>query len=69
MVDRSPVDIAAVMLDGEVVDRAIARARADLVRLNRKLGLPLLLWQDGRVVEVPAAELETDVSPLQPDEQ
>jgi hypothetical protein len=34
--------------------RALRRAAQRVHAENRKLGLPLILWQDGKVVEKPA---------------
>ena len=34
--------------------RALRRAAEKVHAENRKLGLPLILWQDGKVVEEPA---------------
>ena len=34
--------------------RALRRAAQRVHAENRKLGLPLILWQDGKVVEGPA---------------
>jgi hypothetical protein len=34
--------------------RALRRAAQKVHSENRKLGLPLVLWQDGKVVEKPA---------------
>jgi len=35
-------------------ERAMRRAARKVQSQNRKLGLPLVLWKDGRVVEKPA---------------
>lgn len=34
--------------------RALRRAAQKVQTENRKLGLPIILWQDGKVVEKPA---------------
>ena len=34
--------------------RALRRAAQKVHTENRKLGLPIILWQDGKVVEKPA---------------
>ena len=47
-------DPAEVLRDGAAIDRAIVRAHRDVVLRHRKLGLPLVIWRDGRVVEVSA---------------
>ena len=52
MIDRSTKDISAIVRDGTAIDRAIEAARRRIVREHRRLGLPLVIWRDGRVVEV-----------------
>lgn len=53
MIDRSTKDSAAILRDGAAIDRAIVLAGYRVVRRHRQLGLPLVIWQHGRVVEVP----------------
>lgn len=53
MIHRSTKDIAAILRDGTAIDRAIERAGYAVVRRHRQLGVPLVIWQDGRVAEVP----------------
>ena len=44
--------------DPLAVAAAVARAADDLRRRNQLLGLPLVIWRDGRVQHVDAATLE-----------
>lgn len=64
MTKRSRKDIGAIVRDGTAIDRAIEAARRRVVREHLRLGIPLAIWQDGRVVEIPpettAALLEQD---------
>lgn len=53
MIHRSQKDIAAIVRDGTAIDRAIERAGYAVVRRHRQLGVPLVVWHDGRVVEMP----------------
>ena len=53
MIRRSAKDIAAILRDGAAIDRAIERAGYAVVRRHRQLGVPLVIRQDGRVVELP----------------
>ena len=53
MIQRSTRDIAAVLRDGAAIDHAIEAAGYAVVRRHRQLGLPLVIWQDGQVIEVP----------------
>lgn len=51
-------DPAEVLRDGVAIDRAIVRAHRDVVLRHRKLGLPLVIWRDGKVVEVSADSID-----------
>jgi hypothetical protein len=51
-------DIGAIMRDGKAVDRAMDRAFRRVVEHHRRLGLPLVMWRDGRVVRVPADSVQ-----------
>jgi hypothetical protein len=46
-------DIGTLFKDGAVIDAALASAAEAAVREARMLGRPLVVWQDGRVVELP----------------
>jgi len=52
MIDRSRKDIGAIIRDGTAIDCAIEAARRRVVRRHKQLGVPLVIWQDGHVVEV-----------------
>lgn len=53
MIHRSTKNPGAILRDGTAIDTAIEMAGYDVVRRHRRLGVPLVLWRDGRVVEVP----------------
>jgi len=55
---RSTRDIAAMMKDPRWVQEALAQARRDMVRRHRLLGIPLVIWRDGKVSQVPADEFD-----------
>lgn len=59
MIDRSSKDIAAIVRDGTAIDRAIETARRRVMQRHRQLGLPLAIWQQGRVVEIPPESIAT----------
>lgn len=54
MADRPRKDVGAIVRDGTAIDGAIETARWRVVLRHRQLGLPLVVWRDGRVVEIPA---------------
>jgi hypothetical protein len=42
----------------EKVEAALKSAVAKVIEENKRLGLPLIIWRDGKVVHVPPEELE-----------
>jgi hypothetical protein len=55
---RSTRDIESIIRDGSAIDRAIVAAHRRVIRLHRQLGVPLVIWRDGQVVEVPPESIE-----------
>lgn len=51
-------DIERLIVEGEVPDRAMVATHRSVILEHRLRGLPLVLWRDGKVVEVPADEVE-----------
>jgi mannose-6-phosphate isomerase-like protein (cupin superfamily) len=52
-----PREIGPLFIDGAVIDAALTAAAQAAVREARMLGRPLVVWQDGRVVELPLEAL------------
>lgn len=55
---RPSRDIERSIRDGTVIDRAIVAARGRVIRRHRLLGVPLVIWRGGRVVEVSPESVE-----------
>lgn len=53
----SAVDIGRLMEEGAPIDRAVEEAQAITVRRHRQMGLPLVVWREGRVCWVSADEI------------
>ena len=49
---------ATILRDGDAIDRAIAATHRRVVLRHRQLNIPLVLWRDGRVIEVPPESVE-----------
>jgi hypothetical protein len=47
------MDPGAITRDGAAIDAAIARAQPRVMVRHRQLGMPIAIWRDGRVVEIP----------------
>jgi hypothetical protein len=63
---RTKPDPATVLRDGEALDRAIVAAQRRVVETHRKLGLPLVIWRDGKVVKVSASRVRLPKLPQVP---
>lgn len=55
---RTSHDTARAVRDGDVLDRAMVAARRRVIRQHRLLGVPLVIWRDGMVVEVAPESVE-----------
>ena len=49
--------IGQVFLKQKPIERALKRAAANAIEENRRAGLPLVIWRDGKTVLVSAEEL------------
>jgi hypothetical protein len=58
--EKKPVDIGRIIRERTLVDEAIRKAIQDTLRLHKKLGDPVVGWKDGKVVWIPAAEIELE---------
>ncbi len=55
--DRSK-DVGKIFRDGTLIDKALQEAAQEAKRTHQRLGLPAAVWRDGKVVWVPAEELD-----------
>lgn len=51
-------DIESIIKDGDIPDRAMIATQRAVILEHRLRGLPLVLWRDGKVVEVSADSVE-----------
>lgn len=54
-------DVAAILQDDALVGAALEKATRQAIREHKQEGLPLAVWRDGKVVWVPAEELEAEM--------
>ena len=54
------VDVHAICEDRQEIDRALDRAERSARLRHKQLGVPLVVWQDGKVVEIPPEEIVVD---------
>jgi hypothetical protein len=52
-----PVDIHAIMLDGKSIQRALRQSWISVLAHHKKMGYPVVVWSNGKVVEIPPEEI------------
>ena len=63
MTQRKKPDIDKIFREGVEIDRAVRRAARDARIEHKKLGIPLVIWRDGKTVLVPPEEIVIDDEP------
>lgn len=58
MTPRTTEEIARLARDGDAIDRALVAAYRRTVLRHRQVGAPLVIWREGKVVEVSADSVE-----------
>jgi hypothetical protein len=53
-----PRNVRDIMLDTDLVERALREAVTQAVIRHKRLGTPIVVWRDGKVVWIPAEEIE-----------
>jgi hypothetical protein len=64
--DKKAVDIGRLIREGTLVDEAIRKATRDALLNHKRLGDPVVGWKDGKVVWIPADQIEVDEEPTTP---
>ena len=49
-----------LIAEGEAVDKAVREAVRHALLMHKRLGNPIASWKDGRVVIIPAEEIEVE---------
>ena len=57
-----PKDIDQLMADGKEIDRAMEEAVHDALVAHMRAGVPVAVWEDGKVVLKPAEEFLTETT-------
>jgi hypothetical protein len=58
MTTDKPKDVRAIMLDGNLIQQALREAVTQALIRHKRLGTPIVVWRDGKVVWIPAEEIE-----------
>ena len=56
-------DMDELFRDDERILKALREAYYDAVRLHRAYGVPMVFWENGKVVEIPPEQLVADIPP------
>jgi hypothetical protein len=51
-------DLRSIMLDTDLVEQALQKAVVQAMVRHKRLGNPIVVWRDGKVVWIPAEEIE-----------
>ncbi|MGH7856443.1 MAG: hypothetical protein ACREQY_03865 [Candidatus Binatia bacterium] len=55
--------IDEIMEDGILVDDALRRAAREALLRHKRAGVPIAVWRNGKVVEIPAAQIKVPAEP------
>ena len=65
MKGESNKDIGKIFTERVLVDAAMRRAMREAIRQHRLAGVPMVVWRDGKVVHLPAEQLERELEELE----
>ena len=65
MKGESHKDIGKIFTERVLVDAAMRRAMREAIRQHRLAGIPMVVWRDGKVVHLPAEQLERELEELE----
>jgi hypothetical protein len=55
------VDVDRICLDSDELDKAVERAGREARLRHKQAGVPLVVWRDGQIVEIPPEEIVVDL--------
>jgi hypothetical protein len=50
-------DIEQIFEDGTLIDEALAQGVQEALRIHKQAGLPIVVWEDGQTVWIPAEKI------------
>jgi hypothetical protein len=63
MADIAPNDRVAFEIENAAIEQALRLAVRDALIQHKRAGNPICVWRDGKVVWIPAAEIQIDDEP------
>ena len=58
---RETKDIGKIFAEGTLIDEAMRRGVREAMRQHRLAGVPMVIWRDGKILHVPAEQLEQEL--------
>jgi hypothetical protein len=55
---RAPHDVERILRDGKAIDGAIVATHRRVILRHRQMNVPLAIWRNGKVVEVPPESVD-----------
>ena len=62
---KSGKDIGKIFAEGTLIDEAMKRSVREAIRQHRLAGVPMVVWRDGRIMHIPAEQLEKELEELE----
>lgn len=58
MKEEQEINIPEILKDRARVQMALRRGVNKALRIHKAMGVPIVVWEDGKVVEIPPGEIE-----------
>jgi hypothetical protein len=58
--DEQEINIPEILKDRTRVQKALRDGVQKALRFHKAMGVPIVVWQDGKVVEIPPEEIQLD---------
>jgi hypothetical protein len=58
MTPEKPKDLRQIILHTDLIEQALRQAGTEALIRHKRLGTPIVVWRDGKVVWIPAEEIE-----------
>ena len=62
---KSGKDIGKIFAEGTLIDEAMRRGVREAIRQHRLAGVPMVVWRDGKIMHIPAEQLEKELEELE----
>lgn len=57
MKSKKPKDLDKIFADGRLIDKAIKLAACEAFLMHKRLGHPIVVWRNGKVVLLPPEQI------------